>query len=112
MADAATPDNVGLYDELHESDDFRSLRKSYRRFAIPWTITFFLWYMLYVVCSNWAPDFMGTKVVGNINVALIFGILQFLSTFAIAYLYARHANQELDPVARRLEARYDEEVGR
>lgn len=112
MAGTATPSNEGLYDELHASDDFRALRRSYRRFAIPWTIVFFLWYMLYVVCSNWAPDFMGTQVVGNINVALIFGILQFVSTFVIAYLYSRHANQELDPIARRLEAGYDKEVGR
>ena len=42
--------------------------------------------------SNWATDFMGTKVVGNINVALVFGLLQFVSTFLIAFLYARYAN--------------------
>ena len=33
---------------------------------------------------------MGTKVVGNINVALVFGLLQFVSTFVIAWLYSRY----------------------
>jgi uncharacterized membrane protein (DUF485 family) len=101
-----------VYEELHAADDFVALRKKYRAFAVPWTIAFLAWYLLYVVMSNWATDFMSAKVVGNINVALIFGLLQFLSTFVIAYLYSKHANKSLDPLARRLERRYNEEVGR
>ena len=31
--------------------------------------------------SNWATGFMSTQVVGNINVALVFGLLQFVTTF-------------------------------
>ena len=62
--------------------------------------------MLYVVCSNWAPGLMNTYLVGNINVALVFGLLQFASTFLIAWLYARHASRELDPIAQRLDDRY------
>lgn len=112
MPSSASPRNTDVYEDLHASDDFQNLRKRYRAFAIPWTVAFFVWYMLYVICSNWAPGFMSTKVVGNINIALIFGILQFVSTFAIAYFYARHADKELDPLAGRLEARYDAEVGR
>ena len=44
--------------------------------------------------------------------ALVFGLLQFVSTFLIAWLYARHANKELDPLAAGLERRYNEETGR
>lgn len=106
---ASTPQ---VYDSLHESEDFQELRKRYRSFAIPWTIAFFVWYMLYVVCSNWAADFMGTKLIGNINVALVFGILQFVSTFLIAWLYSRHASKELDPLADKLETAYTKEIGR
>lgn len=95
-----------VYDEIHASDDFQDLRRRYRGFAIPWTVAFLVWYMLYVICSNWATDFMNTKLVGNINVALVFGLLQFASTFLIAWLYARHANRELDPAARRLESEF------
>ncbi|MBA3234098.1 MAG: DUF485 domain-containing protein [Propionibacteriales bacterium] len=104
--------NEKIYEDLHESADFVDLRRRYRSFAIPWTIVFFAWYMLYVICSNWAPGFMGYDLVGNINVALVFGLLQFLSTFLIAWLYSRHANRELDPIAARLDAAYEREVGR
>jgi uncharacterized membrane protein (DUF485 family) len=101
-----------VYDELHESADFRELRSRYRGFAIPATVAFLAWYLLYVVMCNWAPGFMSTKLVGHINVALVFGLLQFLSTFTIAWLYARHANRALDPLSSRLVRRYQEEIGR
>jgi len=101
-----------VYEELHRSSDFQELRRKFRGFVIPWTLAFFTWYMLYVVCSMWAPDFMSQQIVGNINVALVFGLLQFVSTFSIAWLYSRHANKEFDPLAAQLEARYDEEVAR
>jgi uncharacterized membrane protein (DUF485 family) len=99
-----------IYDELHASADFAELRRRYRSFVIPFTVAFLAWYLLYVVMSNWAGDFMSTKVVGNINVALIFGLLQFASTFTIAALYARHMNTHVDPLARSLTARYDDEL--
>ena len=101
-----------VYEELAAAAEFKALRQKYRAFAIPWTIAFLAWYLLYVAMSNWATGFMDIRLFGNINVALVFGLLQFLSTFVIAYLYSRHANRELDPLARKLEKRYNEEVGR
>ena len=101
-----------IYEELHASGDFQELRKRYRSFAIPWTLAFLSWYLLYVIMSNWATDFMDTKLIGNVNVALVFGVLQFVSTFGIALLYSKHMNKHVDPVARRVEALYNKEVGR
>ena len=99
-----------IYAELASTDEFKTLRKRYRGFAIPATVAFLLWYFLYVLMSKFAEDFMATKVVGNINVALIFGLLQFLSTFLIAYMYSRYANKNFDPIAADLQGRYDREV--
>jgi uncharacterized membrane protein (DUF485 family) len=99
-----------VYRELHDSADFAELRRRYRSFAIPFTVAFLAWYLLYVVMSNWANDFMNTRLVGNINVALVFGLLQFASTFLIAWLYARHMNDKVDPLARTLEQRYGQVV--
>jgi uncharacterized membrane protein (DUF485 family) len=101
-----------LYLELHETTEFAELRKKFRSFVIPATIAFMTWYLLYVVMSNWAHDFMSIKVVGNINVALVFGLLQFASTFLIALLYGRHMGRNVDPIARKLEQRYVDESGR
>ena len=108
MVERTTPAQDAAYERIHASADFRHLRKKYLRFAIPTTIAFMVWYLLYVVASNWAVGLMDTKVIGNINVALVFGLLQFVSTFLIAWLYARHANRELDPIAERLRGEYDE----
>lgn len=100
-----------VYDRLHETPEFIELRKRYRGFVIPATVAFLAWYLLYVVMSNWAGDFMGTKVFGNINVALIFGLLQFVTTFGLAWLYSRFSNAKLDPLARDLEQSYRDQAG-
>jgi uncharacterized membrane protein (DUF485 family) len=99
-----------LYLELHETAEFVQLRKKFRGFVIPATIAFMSWYLLYVVMSNWAHDFMSTQVVGNINVALVFGLLQFVTTFLIAWLYGRYMGRNVDPLARGIEQRYVDEA--
>jgi uncharacterized membrane protein (DUF485 family) len=68
------------------------------------TVAFLLWYGLYVILSAYARGFMSHKLVGNINVALVFGLLQFLTTFLIAWAYTRYADRRLDPLASRLRA--------
>ena len=100
-----------VYDRLHETSEFAELRKRYRGFVIPATIAFLAWYLLYVVLSNWAGGFMETKVIGNINVALVFGLLQFATTFGLAFLYSRFSTAKLDPLARDLEQSYRDEAG-
>jgi len=95
------------YDVIARTPQFAELRKKYRGFAIPATVAFLAWYLLYVVMSMFAGDFMGTKVLGNINVALVFGLLQFLSTFAIAGLYSRHSTKHLDPLAHVLQQEHE-----
>ena len=100
-----------VYDRLHETQEFTELRKRYRGFVIPATAAFLAWYLLYVVLSNWAPDLMNAKVVGNINVALVFGLLQFVTTFGLAWLYSSYSNSKLDPLARDLEQSYRDQAG-
>jgi uncharacterized membrane protein (DUF485 family) len=96
----AAPDD--RYLAVQRSDEFAGLRRALRRFVFPMTAAFFLWYALYVILSAYARDFMSIKVIGNINVALIFGLLQFVTTFLIAWYYARYAERKLDPVADRI----------
>jgi uncharacterized membrane protein (DUF485 family) len=101
-----------VYERIASEAEFAELRRRYRGFAFPATVAFMVWYIAYVACNNWARDFMDTKVVGNINVAVVFGLLQFASTFLIAYLYARHSTRRLDPLATRLRDEFDAETGR
>lgn len=101
-----------VYDQLHDSPEFIELRRRYRAFVFPATIGFLSWYLLYVVLSNWGGDFMGNKVIGNINVALVFGLLQFLTTFGLAWVYSRYSTAKLDPLARQLDERFIELAGK
>ena len=100
-----------IYVELHQTEEFTELRRRFRAFVFPATVAFLVWYLLYVVLSNWAHDFMSIEVIGNINVALVFGLLQFASTFLLAVWYARYMNRRVDPLARQLEKRFDETGG-
>ncbi|MFI6086335.1 DUF485 domain-containing protein [Streptomyces sp. NPDC051218] len=89
------------------SPEFGELRKAHRSFAFPLTIAFIAWYLVYVLLSNYAGDFMGTKLFGNINVALVLGLGQFLTTFLIAWWYSRHAATKLDPKADAIKSRME-----
>ncbi len=93
------------------SPEFQELRTSLRRFVFPMTAVFLLWYGLYVLLGAFAHDFMATKVFGNVNVGLLIGLGQFLSTFVITGLYVRFANRELDPRAAAIRDRLEGQKG-
>ena len=80
------------------SPEFVQMRRKLRRFVFPMTAFFLSWYFLYVLLAAFAPDFMAIRVVGNINLGLIIGLLQFVSTFAITTLYVMFANKNIDPL--------------
>ena len=96
-----------IWERAHESTEFRELRSRLRRFVFPMTAVFLLWYLLYVLLADYAHGFMSTKVFGNINVGLIFGLLQFVSTFAITIIYVRWADRHFDPAAEALRERVE-----
>ncbi|MET7757918.1 DUF485 domain-containing protein [Streptomyces sp. NPDC005389] len=95
-SDTVTP-TTEQFVEVQQGAEFGELRRTYRSFAFPLTLAFIAWYLLYVLLSNYAGGFMGTKVFGNINMALVLGLGQFATTFLIAWLYSRHAANRLDP---------------
>ena len=84
---------------MQASPEFQELRTRLRRFVFPMTAFFLVWYGLYVALGAFAHDFMAIRVFGNINVGLLIGLGQFLTTFVITGLYVRFANRELDPRA-------------
>lgn len=96
------------YQLVQASPEFQALRSTLRRFVFPVTLAFLAWYMLYVVLSGYARGFMSHKLIGNINVAFVFGLTQFVSTFAIAAWYERHASENLDPRADALRAEIED----
>mgnify|MGYP003613101028 FL=1 len=92
------------YLAIQASPEFQDLRRTLRRFVFPMTAFFLIWYASYVLLGAFAHDFMATKVWGNINMGLIIGLGQFVTTFLITGLYIRFANRELDPRAAAIRA--------
>ncbi|MGP9538199.1 DUF485 domain-containing protein [Brachybacterium sp. AOP43-C2-M15] len=87
---------------VQRSEEFGKLRRSFRGFAIPMTVAFLVWYFAYVILSTYAEGLMSTPVFGNLNLGILFGLSQFVMTFLITWLYIRHANKSLDPIASQL----------
>lgn len=95
------------YEQVQATEEFQQLKRSLRRFVFPATAAFLAWYLLYVLMSAYARGFMDNKLFGNINVAYVFGLLQFVSTFVIAYIYSRYADRHFDPTADRIRNRLE-----
>ncbi|MFH8220775.1 DUF485 domain-containing protein [Streptomyces sp. NPDC018057] len=111
-ARGARPDRDGdgaaaaeVYLAVQRSAAFQEVRSRYRRFVVPAVVAFLGWYLVYVVTATSAPGFMARPVAGAVNVAMVAGAGQFLSTFLLAWAYARHARLRRDRAA--LELRWE-----
>ncbi|OAR22519.1 hypothetical protein A8W25_23110 [Streptomyces sp. ERV7] len=106
---AAEPDRghsaAEIYLEVQRSPAFQEVRARYRRFVVPAALAFLTWYIAYVVAATTAPGLMAHQVAGAVNVAMVAGLGQFLSTFLLTWAYARHARLRRDRAA--LELRWD-----
>ena len=96
---AATSDPVSNFEGAQASEPFQRLKRRHRSFVFPVGVAFLVWYFAYVLLADYAHDFMATRVLGNITVGLLFGLGQFVTTFAITTWYVVYANRRLDPLA-------------
>ncbi|GAA1536254.1 DUF485 domain-containing protein [Streptomyces albidochromogenes] len=103
--DATGPSAAEIYLEVQRSAAFQEVRGRYRRFVVPATLAFFTWYVVYVVAATTAHDLMARPVAGAVNVAMVAGLGQFLTTFVLTWAYARHARLRRDRAA--LDLRWD-----
>ncbi|MFI2615425.1 DUF485 domain-containing protein [Streptomyces sp. NPDC018584] len=85
-----------IYLEVQRSEAFQEVRRRYRRFVFPAVAVFFAWYVAYVVTATAAPGLMARPVAGAVNVGLLAGLGQFLTTFLLTWAYARHARLRRD----------------
>lgn len=102
------PPEITQYEQIQASPAFVELKRKLRNFIFPMSAAFLLWYLVYVLLATYAPDFMRTKVLGNINVGLIIGLSQFVTTFLITMIYVSYANRRLDPMSEQLRREIEE----
>ncbi|UOE43094.1 DUF485 domain-containing protein [Agromyces larvae] len=87
---------------VQASPEFQKLRKTHRSFVFPVLAACLVWYLAYVLLASYAHDFMSTPVWGSVNVAMILGLAQVVTTFAVTTWYVSYANKHLDPKAEQI----------
>lgn len=103
-------ETAAVYQRAYDSKEFHDLRRRLTSFVIPISVAFLLWYVLYVLLATYAHEFMSQKLFGNINVALVMGLGQFVTTFVITWAYVRFANNTVDPMSTELRQSIEAEL--
>ena len=80
------------WDEIAESKAFQDLMATKKTFIVPAFIFFVVYYFALPVLVGYAPQFMSTKVIGEVNLAYLFALSQFFVAWIIAGLYVIAAN--------------------
>jgi uncharacterized membrane protein (DUF485 family) len=97
--------DVADWDRLAALADFRALLAAKRRFIVPATVFFIVYYFALPVLVGYAPRLMAAKVFGVINVAYLFALSQFFVAWIVAILYVRAASR-FDTMARAIVDQY------
>ncbi len=80
------------WDRIADSRQFKDLMATKKTFIVPAFIFFVVYYFALPVLVGYAPKFMSTKVIGEVNLAYLFALSQFFVAWIIAALYVRAAN--------------------
>ena len=83
------------------SEQFGALVAAKRRFIVPATVFFLIYYFALPILVGYAPTLMARKVFGVINIAYLFALSQFVMAWVVAALYVRAAGR-FDEMNRRM----------
>jgi len=84
---------IADWERVAALDEFKRLVAAKRRFIVPATIFFVVYYFALPVLVGYAPGLMSKRVFGVVNVAYLFALSQFFMAWAVAALYVRAAGR-------------------
>jgi uncharacterized membrane protein (DUF485 family) len=87
------------WDRVAATKEFQDLMATKKIFIIPAFIFFLVYYFALPVLVGYAPQFMATKVIGNVNLAYLFALSQFFMAWTVAALYVKAAG-DFDKLAK------------
>ena len=93
---------MAAWEGLEATAEFKDLVRARWKFVIPATVFFLVYYFLLPVLNGVATGFMRTNVIGDVNVAYLFALSQFLMAWLLAFFYIRRANTVFDALASRV----------
>ncbi|MDZ4741865.1 MAG: DUF485 domain-containing protein [Verrucomicrobiota bacterium] len=87
--DPSNPLTATDWSQIAASPEFQALVAAKRRFIIPATIFFVLYYFALPIMVGYFPRLMEMTVIGHVNLAYLFALSQFFMAWILAYLYVR-----------------------
>ena len=81
------------WERVAATREFAVLLKEKRRFVVPATIFFVIYYFALPILVGYWPEFMSRKVAGPLNIAYLFALSQFVMAWVLAWLYTRAASR-------------------
>ena len=97
MSDAGANQQVD-WEAVERSPEFQELIRRKRRFVVPATVFFLVWYLGFILLAGYAEDFMGESVYEGLTVGYCLALTQFLMVWGLSWLYLRKADREFDPL--------------
>jgi uncharacterized membrane protein (DUF485 family) len=79
------------WQEIASSSDFRELIREKRNFILPATLFFLIYYFGFLVFVGYFPTLAETNVIGNINIAYLAALSEFVMAWLLVFLYVRRA---------------------
>jgi len=95
------------WERIERLPEFRELVARRRRFVVPATAFFLIWYFGFIVLAGYAEDFMGTSIYEGFTVGYALALTQFVMVGSLGLWYLRYSERHLDP----LRVRIAEEAG-
>lgn len=89
---------------IERSTEFQQLSRSRRRFALAATAVGLAAGVAYILIVYLADGFAREKVLGDISVGFLGGVLLVVLTWVISLLYLRRSNREWGPLEERVRA--------
>jgi len=80
------------WNALEQDLDFQQLVAAKRRFIVPATLFFLIYYFALPILVGYFPTLMETPVIGALNVAYLFALSQFVMAWVVMALYVKAAN--------------------
>jgi uncharacterized membrane protein (DUF485 family) len=79
------------WQKIASDSDFRELIRKKRNFIVPATLFFLIYYFGFLVFVGYFPKAAETNVIGNINIAYLLALSEFVMAWVLVFLYVRRA---------------------
>ena len=87
---------------IEQSAEFQELITRRKRFVLPATIFFLVFYMAFILLAGYAEDFMAERVYEGLTVGYTLALTQFVMVFALGLMYLKRADRDYDPLAQKV----------